>query len=159
MRSAAAIVAPVLPAETTASARPSFTRRVATPIAPAQRRGGVLVHPDDAPRVHDVDAGRLLADKPAQPWLVTDEHEVSGADDLSIQQRAPDYVVRGVVAAHGIDGDAHQCRIVLLGRGRAPRLDLDHLPAAIRAAVRTRLVRRLRAAALRARHEVCRAQR
>ena len=69
---------------------------------------------------------------------------------------------RGVAVAlfaYRIIGDAHQCRIVLLGRDRAPRLDLDHLPAAIRAAVRTLLVRRLRAAALRARHEVCRAQR
>src|SRR5437899_9519937 len=44
-------------------------------------------------------------------------------------------------------------------RGGALRLDLDDLAAAERAAVRTRLVRRLRVLALRTRHEILRFQR
>src|SRR5258706_6026673 len=112
----------------------------------------MLVHPDDARRMDDLDP-RLRADHAREPCLVADEDKIRGILGFRpIQQRAPDYLVRGVVTAHGVDGDAHD-----LGRGgRAPRLDLYHLTAAVGPAMRARLVRGLRAAALRTCNEVLR---
>src|SRR5216117_2016672 len=76
-RSAAAIVAPVLPAETTASASPCLTIAVATPIdvSPRRRSGrGMLVHSDDILCVADGDAGRDLgADELANGLLAADK--------------------------------------------------------------------------------------
>jgi len=118
----------------------------------------MLVHSDDILRVADGDAGRDLgADERANGLLAADKHEVGRATFLSIQQSAPDYLVRGVVAAHCVDGDFHQSAAVL--SGRPLRLDRYDLAAAEGPALRARLVRRLRVLALRARNEIHRAQR
>jgi hypothetical protein len=68
----------------------------------------MLVHPDDIFRVTKRDAGRnLIAEDLADRVLTSDENEVGRTAFFSIQQSAPDYLVRGVVAAHGVDGDLH----------------------------------------------------
>jgi hypothetical protein len=118
----------------------------------------MLIHSDDVFRVPCRDARRQLAAHDlANGVLAADEHEVRRAAFFSIQQSAPDYLVRGVVAAHRVDGDFHQ-RAAVLSR-RPLRLDRYDLAAAIRPALRARPVRRLRVLALRARDEVHRAQR
>ena len=124
--------------------------------APSERRRGMLVHSDDVLRAADRDArGSFGAQGLADGILAPDEHEVRHTALFPIQQSAPDYLVRGVVAAHRVDGDFHQSAAVLGGRPLG--LDRYDLAAAERAAVRARLVRRLRTLALRARNEVHRA--
>src|SRR5256885_2271545 len=45
--------------------------------------------------------------------VAPDEHEVRWTALFPIQQSAPDDLVRGVVAAHRVDGDLHQSTAVL----------------------------------------------
>src|SRR5437879_1099206 len=118
----------------------------------------MLVHRDDVLRRADGDAWRYLGpERLAYCVLAADEDEVRQTAFFPIQQSAPDYLVRGVVAAHRVDGDFHQSAAVL---SRRPlRLDRYDLAAAEHPAMRARLVRRLRALALWARNEVHRAQR
>jgi hypothetical protein len=68
----------------------------------------VLVHPDNVPRVADRYAWRnRTADDLSKYVLTANEHEIGRTALFSIQQSAPDDFVRGVVAAHSIDGDLH----------------------------------------------------
>ena len=68
----------------------------------------MLVHPDDVLRPADRDARRSFgAQGLADGVLAPDEHEVRHTALFPIQQSAPDYLVRGMVAAHCVDGDLH----------------------------------------------------
>ncbi len=73
----------------------------------AQRVRGMLVHRDHLGRVLDLHAGVRAAKQRAQALLLPDQHDIGGAALRPIQQRAPDDLVRGVVATHGVDGYAH----------------------------------------------------
>ena len=59
-------------------------------------------------RVHDA---HTVMESPAermpQILVAPDEDDLGGAALGSVQQRAPDDLVRGVIAAHRIDRDAH----------------------------------------------------
>src|SRR5207245_8226072 len=90
--------------------------------------------------------------------LAADEVQLGRAAGPPVQKCAPDDLVRGVVAAHRVDGDAHRLPSPYsgaatasspLGRaGRRPlRLDLEDLTSAVRAAARRGLVWMLRGAA------------
>src|SRR5207237_10700964 len=78
-------------------------RRVAAAAARSRR---VFAHPPDVVRIAD---GAALTERPRSPKVVLAPHE----DELgtaalgAIQQCAPDDLVRGVVAAHCVDGDLH----------------------------------------------------
>ena len=91
----------------------------------AQRVRGVLVHRDDFGRVMDLDARVRAAEQRPQPSFLADEHDIGRAALLPIQQRAPDDLVRGVVATHGVDGYAHgvtaAARFALILRTWRPR--------------------------------------
>ena len=68
----------------------------------------MLAHTDDVARVDHLDAlPRRAAEQVADVRLPAHEHELGGSATRPIQERAPDDLVRGVVATHGIDGDAH----------------------------------------------------
>jgi hypothetical protein len=67
----------------------------------------MLVHGDDLGRVMDHDAGMFAAKQRPEAILTADEHEIRHAALLPIQQHAPDDLVRGVVATHGVDRYAH----------------------------------------------------
>jgi hypothetical protein len=74
----------------------------------------VLVHRDDIARVANGDARRERGSEvPSQLLLAADENEIRLPATCPIQQRAPDDLVRGVVAAHGVDGDLHGDREVM----------------------------------------------
>ena len=73
----------------------------------AQRVRGMLVHRNDLGRVMDLHTRVHVTEERTQTVLASDEHDIRGASHLPIQQRAPDYLVRGVVATHGVDGYAH----------------------------------------------------
>src|SRR5439155_10184620 len=161
-RSAAAIVAPVLPADTTASASPCLTIAVATPIdVSARRRRAVagcssIPTTSCAPRIvmpGGVSAPRVLRIASSRPTSTR-----SDVPPFCRYKRAPRTISSGAwsppIASTAIFTDAPS----YLG-GRPLGLDRYDLAAAERAAVRARLVRRLRTLALRARNEVHRAQR
>jgi len=55
----------------------------------------------------DLDPRTRAAQEWSQTIFAPDEHDVRCAALVPIQQRAPDDLVRGVVATHGVDGYAH----------------------------------------------------
>jgi len=74
----------------------------------------MLVHSDDVLRRADRDPRRYIRTEGlADLVLAPDEHEVRWTALFPIQQSAPDDLVRGVVAAHRVDGDIHQSAAVL----------------------------------------------
>ena len=67
----------------------------------------MLVHRDHFSGVLDLDAKMRAAEQRTQALLLPHQHDIRGAAHPPIQQRAPDDLVRGVVATHGVDGYAH----------------------------------------------------
>src|SRR3989442_667312 len=153
--SAAAIVAPVFPAETTASASPVFTITVATPI-------------DVSPRLRSAFAGcssiatTSRASRTAMPSrsVAPSARRSASSRPTSTRSAGPPFS-RYNSAPRTISSGAWSPPIAstailipLPGRLCGPlRLDLNDLAAAERAAMRTRLMRWLGAPALRAWHE------
>src|SRR2546430_1512497 len=79
----------------------------------------MLIHSDDGLRRADRDARwDLRTEELANRILAPDENEVRWATFFPIQQSAPDYLVRGVVAAHRVDGDFHWSAAVLTASDR-----------------------------------------
>ena len=113
-KTAAAMVAPVEPALTTASALPSRTRSVATRIDARRlaRRAAAGCSPIsiDVGRVDEADAGRpaapVLGDLALQAGHVTDEDHLVGVRG-GVVDRPSDDLTRCVVATHRVDRDAH----------------------------------------------------
>ena len=68
----------------------------------------MLVHRDDVAGVHERDPPSLAAEGPPHQVGPPDEDDLRLATPRPVQERAPDGLVRGVVAAHGIHRDAHQ---------------------------------------------------
>jgi len=107
------------------------------------------VHLDGVAGIDDRDPRwRRTPERALHLFRSADERDLGLTALRSVQQRAPDDLVRGVIAAHRIDRDAHG----VLG-GSLLCADLDHLAAAVRPAARAGLMRRLGALALRARDE------
>src|SRR3989475_1209028 len=161
-RSAAAIVAPVLPAEATASASPCFTISVATPIDVSPRRRRALAGCSSI-------ATTSLALRKVMPGGGGEEPMIrrkscsrptrtrSASPPLARYNSAPRTISSGAWSPP-IASTAIFMRTARLC-GRPLGLDRYDLSAAERAAVRTRLVRRLGAFALGARDQRHGAQR
>ena len=115
-----ATTAPVLPADTKASASPVVHELEADDDARAGlvagRLGRLVVVADDVGGVDDGDVVHARRQERAHARLVADE------DDVELRaggvQRAADDLVRRVVAAGGVDHDAHDA---LVGRPRSRR--------------------------------------
>src|SRR5256886_1083762 len=161
-RSAAAIVAPVLPADTTASASPCLTIDVATPIEVSARRRSAVAGCSSMPTTsfesRSVIPGGISAPTSLRTASSRPTSTRSDAPPFCLYNRAPRTISSGAwsppIASTAIFTGAPFC----LSR-RPLRLDRYDLAAAERAALRARVVRRLRVLALRARHEIGRAQR
>ena len=138
---AAAIAAPVDPADTKPSALPSSTSFAATLIdAPGfsrrARRG--LPHPDHLRGVDDGKTGAVPGELGFDDLGDPDENHV---DTASCGVNRANGLLGGVVAPHGVEGDSGQ------GSG-----SLDHLAAAVRSALTTGAMGQLGLAALLAGH-------
>src|SRR2546430_3786447 len=161
-RSAAAIVAPVLPADTTASASPCLTIDVATPIEVSARRRSAVAGCSSMPTTsfesRSVIPGGISAPTSLRTASSRPTSTRSDAPPFCLYNRAPRTISSGAwsppIASTAIFPGAPFC----LSR-RPLRLDRYDLAAAERPALRARPVRRLRVLALRARHEIHRAQR
>ncbi len=104
--SADAIVAPVLPAEIIAPARPSRTASAArTSVESFLRRiadGRVVVHPDDLGGLDQVEDGAVGGLPPVEVgW--PDEHDGDSVGDGGM--RAGEVRAGSVVAAHGVESN------------------------------------------------------
>jgi len=109
----------------------------------------MLVHLHGVTRIDHGHSGvRSATEGPVDLFLASDQNDLSLTAFRSVQQRAPDDLVRGVIAAHRIDRDAHS----VLG-GSLLGADLDDLTAPVHATARAGLMRRLGALALGAWHE------
>src|SRR6267143_7219841 len=161
-RSAAAIVAPVLPADTTASASPCLTIDVATPIDVSARRRSAVAGCSSIPTTSF--ASRIVM--PGGIWAPTSLRTASSrptstrsdAPPFCRYNRAPRTISSGAwsppIASTAICTDAPS----YLGL-RPSGLDWYDLAAAEHPAMRACLVRRLGILALRARNERHRAER
>ena len=82
------------------------------PALRPQRDGGRLPHLDPLRRVDERDAGRVspavLRDLTLDAWHVTDEEDLVGMA-RRVADRAAHDLARCMIAAHGVDGDAHRC--------------------------------------------------
>src|SRR2546421_856220 len=160
--SAAAIVAPVLPAETTASASPCLTIAVATPIDVSARRRRAVAGCSSIPTTSC--AGRIVipggtsAPRALRIWSSRPTSTRSDGPPSFRYNKAPRTISSGAwsppIASTAIFIRARP----YLGR-RPSGLDRNDLAAAEHPAMRAGLVRRLGVLALRTRNEVHRAQR
>src|SRR6267143_460529 len=161
-RSAAAIVAPVLPAETTASASPCLTIDVATPIDVSARRRSAVAGCSSIPTTSL--ASRIVM--PGGIWAPTSLRTASSrptstrsdAPPFCRYNRAPRTISSGAWSPP-IASTAIFTGAPFFLRRRPLRLDRYDLAAAERPALRARTVRRLWVLALWAWNEVHRAER
>ena len=160
-RSAAAIVAPVLPADATASASPCFTISVATPIDVSPRRRRALEGCSSIATTSV--AFRMVMPGGTEEAMIRRSscsrptRTRSASPPLARYKSAPRTISSGAWSPPMASTAIFMATARLCGRPLG--LDRYDLSAAERAAVRTRLVRRLGALALRARHERHGAQR
>src|SRR2546430_16191525 len=161
-RSAAAIVAPVLPADTTASASLCLTIDVATPIEVSARRRSAVAGCSSMPTTSfasrivmpgGISAPTILRTASSRPTSTR-----SDAPPFCRYNRAPRTISSGAWSPP-IASTAIFTRAPLFLSRRPLGLDRYDLAAAERPALRARPVRRLRVLALRARYEVHRAER
>jgi hypothetical protein len=69
----------------------------------------MLVHLDHVAGIDDGDARtRRRAERRAHDLVAADKDDVGEPALRPVQQRAPDDLIRGVVATHRVDRDAHQ---------------------------------------------------
>jgi hypothetical protein len=134
-----AIIAPEFPALTTASASPCFISSNATRIEEFFFRTATLGDScigHEFRRRHNLDfrpirvSGELALDN----FLIADQNHLDAKFPCG-QRRALDHRLRGVVAAHGVNGNSrHRWNALAL-------LDLNYGAAPVKAAVRARTVR------------------
>ena len=110
-----AIRAPVLPADTAAAARPSFTASIARPmllLRPWRRTcEGLASRADLVRRVLDrglrAELGPRLQE-PTQLVLIAEQQEAQAGEPFPRHVGACDHHLRRVVAAHGVEGDGQR---------------------------------------------------
>ena len=159
MSTAEAIVAPVFPALTTASASPRFTSSVATPMDVSVRRrssdDGCSCISTTSRASTTVIPGRGAVPSAARTDSSRPTRTMSATPPSARYSNAPRTISSGAWSPP-IASTAMRISSALRGGGALLRADLDHLAAPVHPAMRAGLMRRLRALALRAGHQALR---